>query len=64
MLLTVSTTHTPATDLGSLLHKHPNRCQAFDLAYGRAHVFYREADAHRCTAELSMHVGPMGLWLN
>ena len=27
MLLTISTTHQPATDLGYLLHKHPERCQ-------------------------------------
>jgi hypothetical protein len=27
MLLTLSTTHRPATDLGFLLHKHPDRAQ-------------------------------------
>ena len=40
MLLTISTTHRPATDLGYLLHKHPDRCQTFDLSFGKAHVFY------------------------
>jgi len=29
MLLTVSTIHDPATDLGYLLHKHPDRVQEF-----------------------------------
>jgi RNA repair, ligase-Pnkp-associating, region of Hen1 len=38
MLLTISTTHTPATDLGYLLHKNPARAQSFDLSFGRAHV--------------------------
>jgi hypothetical protein len=34
MLLTISTNHRPATDLGFLLHKHPDRCQTFDLSFG------------------------------
>lgn len=29
MLLTITTTHVPATDLGYLLHKHPRKCQTF-----------------------------------
>ena len=32
MLLTITTTHQPATDLGFLLHKHPARFQSFDLS--------------------------------
>ena len=40
MLLTISTTHQPATDLGYLLHKHPDRAQALELPFGTAHVFY------------------------
>ena len=43
MLLTITTTHQPATDLGYLLHKNPARVQAFDLSFGRAHVFYPQA---------------------
>ncbi|MBX3381671.1 MAG: hypothetical protein KF805_16370 [Phycisphaeraceae bacterium] len=39
MLLTISTTHRPATDLGYLVHKHPGRVQSFDLSFGRAVVF-------------------------
>ena len=45
MLLTITTTHQPATDLGYLLHKHPDRVQAFDLSFGTAHVFYPEASS-------------------
>src|SRR4051795_6561336 len=61
MLLTLTTTHAPATDLGYLLHKNPARPQAFDLAFGRAHVFYPEAGAGRCTAALLLDVDPVGL---
>jgi len=47
MLLTLFTTHQPATDLGYLLHKHPDPAQAFELAIGTAHLFYPEAPALR-----------------
>src|SRR4051812_23883564 len=40
MLLTLTTTHAPATDLGYLLHKRPDRVQSFPLSFGQAHVFY------------------------
>src|SRR5207249_8729210 len=56
MLLTITSTHRPATDLGYLLHKNPARCQSFALSFGRAHVFYPEADAERCTAALYVEV--------
>jgi 3' terminal RNA ribose 2'-O-methyltransferase Hen1 len=61
MLLTITTTHSPATDLGYLLHKHPDRVQSFDLSFGRAQVFYPEAYAHRCTAALLLDIDPIGL---
>jgi 3' terminal RNA ribose 2'-O-methyltransferase Hen1 len=61
MLLTISTTHTPATDLGYLLHKNPSRAQSVDLSFGRAHVFYPEASDERCTAALAVDVDPVGL---
>ncbi|MBX3427800.1 MAG: hypothetical protein KF688_19125, partial [Pirellulales bacterium] len=48
MLLTIATTHRPATDLGYLLHKHPDRCQTFALSFGQAHVFYSEVGDERC----------------
>jgi hypothetical protein len=38
MLLTISTTHRPATDLGHLLHKNPQRLQSFPLPFGQAHI--------------------------
>ncbi|MCA9173302.1 MAG: 3' terminal RNA ribose 2'-O-methyltransferase Hen1 [Planctomycetales bacterium] len=61
MLLTVSTQHKPATDLGYLLHKHPDRFQSFDLSFGRAHVFYPEASEDRCTVSLLLDVDPVGM---
>ena len=61
MLLTITTTHRPATDLGYLLHKHPERFQSHDLAFGKAHVFYPEATVERCTACLLLDVDPVGL---
>ncbi|MDU0368873.1 3' terminal RNA ribose 2'-O-methyltransferase Hen1 [Hymenobacter endophyticus] len=64
MLLTISTTHQPATDLGYLLHKNPARLQSVDIAYGQAHVFYPEATAERCTAALLLDIDPIGLVRN
>ncbi|MFJ4807185.1 3' terminal RNA ribose 2'-O-methyltransferase Hen1 [Streptomyces longwoodensis] len=64
MFLTISTTGTPerpATDLGFLLHKHPDRAQAFSTSYGRAHVLYPEADPQHCTAALLLEVDPVAL---
>ena len=61
MLLTITTTRAPATDLGYLLHKHPDRVQSFTVAAGAAHVFYPEASADRCTAALLLEVDPVGL---
>ena len=61
MLLTITTTRAPATDLGFLLHKHPGRVQSFDVSSGTAHVFYPEADGERCTAALLLEVDPVAL---
>ncbi len=61
MLLTISTTHTPATDLGYLLHKHPERCQSFDMSFGQAHVFYPEVSEQRTSAALLLDVDPVGM---
>ena len=52
MLLTITTTHQPATDLGHLLRKHPGKTQAFEQSFGGAHVFYPEASDLVCTAAL------------
>jgi hypothetical protein len=61
MLMTITSTRRPATDLGYLLHKNPERVQSFELSFGKAHVFYPEATPERCTAALLLDVDPVGL---
>lgn len=61
VLLTISTTHQPATDLGYLLVKHPDRLQQIELPFGTASVFYPEARPERCTAALMLDIDPVGL---
>jgi hypothetical protein len=61
VLVTLSTTHVPATDLGFLLHKNPARAQQVEVSTGTAHVFYPEADEQRCTVALLLEVDPVGL---
>jgi len=61
VLLTISTTHVPATDLGHLLHKHPDRVQAFTQSFGTATVLYPEAGEERCTAALLLEVDSVEL---
>jgi len=61
MLLTITTTHQPATDLGYLLHKHPAKCQSFKVTFGQVHIFFSEAEAARCTAAMLLDVDPVGL---
>src|SRR5215472_16442991 len=61
MLLTITNTNVPATDLGYLLHKKPSRVQSFELSFGKVHGFYPEASDDRCTAALLLDVDPIGL---
>jgi hypothetical protein len=61
VLLTITTTRAPATDLGYLPHKHPDRLQSFAVSAGEAHVFYPEATPERCTAALLLEVDPVAL---
>lgn len=61
MLLTITTTGPPATELGFLLHKHPDRFQSFDLSFGKAHVFYPEVGVKRCSACLLLDVDPVSM---
>ncbi|GAA2414953.1 3' terminal RNA ribose 2'-O-methyltransferase Hen1 [Actinomadura vinacea] len=59
--MTITTTASPASDLGFLLHKHPDRVQEFGQSFGTAHVFYPEAGEDRCTAALLLEVDPVAL---
>ena len=61
MLVSLTTTTPDATDLGYLLHKHPDNVRSVDVGIGRAHVFFPEATPQRCTASLFVEVDPIGL---
>ncbi len=61
MLLTITTTHQPATDLGYLLHKNPSRVHRIELGFGEGYVVYPEATDERCTAALVVDVDTVGL---
>jgi 3' terminal RNA ribose 2'-O-methyltransferase Hen1 len=59
MLLTITTTKKPATDLGYLLHKNPDRCQSTKLSFGTAHIFYPDVSEEKCTVALLLDVDPI-----
>jgi 3' terminal RNA ribose 2'-O-methyltransferase Hen1 len=61
MLLTITSTRQPATDLGYLLHKNPARSQSFELPFGMVHVFYPEASDERCTVAMLLEIDPIRL---
>lgn len=61
MFLSIATTHAPATDLGFLLMKHPERVHETELSFGKAILFYPEANAERCEAVLTLDIDPVGL---
>jgi 3' terminal RNA ribose 2'-O-methyltransferase Hen1 len=61
MLMRITNTSTPATDLGFLLHKNPANLHTADLAFGKAHVFYSAATPQRCTACLLLELDPVEL---
>src|SRR5690348_2006576 len=61
MLLTITTTHSPASDLSYLLHKHPAKVQQAELSGGIAHLFYTEVSEERCTAALLLDIDSVAL---
>ena len=56
MILNISTTHFPATDLGYLLHKHPDKFQTLELSVGKAHIFYPEKSNQRTSISLLLDI--------
>ena len=58
---TASDSSPDATDLGYLLHKHPDRVRSVDVGFGKAHVFYPESSPEKCTASLLVEVDPISL---
>ena len=61
MFVSIATTHRPATDLGFLLMKHPERVHEVDLNFGKGVLLYPEANEDRCEAVLMIDVDPVGL---
>ncbi len=61
MLLTITTTHKPATDLGFLLHKHPDKFQSVDLSIGKAHIFYPDSSEDKTTVALLLDIDPIDM---
>ena len=61
MLLTIRTTQQPATDLGFLLHKHPDHVHTREFPFGNATVFYPEATEDGCAAAIVLDVDPVGM---
>ncbi|BAV05309.1 3' terminal RNA ribose 2'-O-methyltransferase Hen1 [Filimonas lacunae] len=61
MLLTVSTTRYPATDLSYMLHKHPAKVQQTEIKNGVAHIFYPAATDECCTCALLLDIDPVAL---
>jgi 3' terminal RNA ribose 2'-O-methyltransferase Hen1 len=61
VLLTITSTAEPATDLGYLLHKNPAGVHERELSFGTARVVYPEATDSRCTAALLVDIDPVEL---
>ncbi|MEP7025958.1 MAG: 3' terminal RNA ribose 2'-O-methyltransferase Hen1, partial [Actinomycetota bacterium] len=61
MLLTITSTSPPATDLGFVLYKNPAALRSVELGFGVAHAYYPEATADRCTIALQVEVDPVAL---
>lgn len=61
MLLTITTTHEPATDLGYLMHKHPDKFQSVKLSIGKAQIFYPEKTAEQTTIALLLDINPIDM---
>lgn len=61
MVFTLTTTHQPATDLGYLLHKHPDRMAEVDFGSGKAMVFAPTATNESCTFALAASLDTVGM---
>lgn len=64
LLVTINYRGPESTDLGHLLHKHPEKHQEFELSFGRAHVFYPEASPASCTAAILLDIDALELMRN
>lgn len=56
MLLTITSHGHQASDLGFILHKHPDKFQSFELSIGLVHVFYPESSPLKTTVALLLEL--------
>lgn len=61
LLLTIATSHSPATDIGYLLHKNPAGHHTAEFGFGTAHVIFPVAAHDRCQAAVLLEIDPVGL---
>lgn len=61
MVLTISTTHSPASDLGFLVHKHPDRIHTGTTTFGTWTVAFPECGEARATLALFCEIDPIKL---
>jgi 3' terminal RNA ribose 2'-O-methyltransferase Hen1 len=61
MILNITTTHYPATDLGYLLHKHPDKFQTVELSVGKAHIFYPVKKEDKTTISILLDIDPIDM---
>jgi hypothetical protein len=54
MLLTISTTHRPATALAGMLGQHPDAIRAVTFPFGHAMLCFSQADESRCSAAVML----------
>jgi 3' terminal RNA ribose 2'-O-methyltransferase Hen1 len=59
MILNITTTFKPATDLGFLLHKNPDKFHIFELSVGKAYIFYPEKSEEKTTVSLLLDIDPI-----
>ncbi|MDF2577543.1 MAG: 3 terminal ribose 2-O-methyltransferase Hen1 [Chlamydiales bacterium] len=61
MTFTITTHYHPATDLGYLLHKHPEKLHQKKFAFGTAYLFYTKAAEDLCSVTLLLDIDPLEL---
>jgi 3' terminal RNA ribose 2'-O-methyltransferase Hen1 len=61
VLLRITNTAEPATDLGYLLHKNPANLHSAEFGLGKTYVFYTSATPQQCTACLLLELDPVEL---
>ena len=60
MLLTITYTGNPATDLGYLLHNSPSRVHSFEQVFGKAQVRVLQPSSRRHSCPRLMLVSKLG----